>query len=208
MSLRLRELMAQMEVEGETIERTEHESIEWQKILKRWPQIRDIEANFRVVQGACHPMDVTADSVALLLDADSSPQSLVHDLSLAEPEAIKRELIDKIAEHLAELTSAPGAVQHRKKLMQFWTLENLRRELLRVESVADLQDKSTSELREIARQGRPSVPHYPELPRKIMVHGEMVKLDPAHIKRLDREDLKKLIRIYGADSVNSRLRGE
>ncbi len=207
MSLRLRELKAQMEVEGETIERTEFEVKEWQKILLRFPQIRDIEANFRVCQDACDPMDVSLDNIVLLLD-DSTPDGLVHRLSLSDPETIKRELIDKISELHGDLTNATDVVKHRRKLMSFWSLENLRRELARLETVTNLQDKSTTELRQIVRQGRPSIPGYPELPRKTMVNGELVKLDAACIKRLDREDLKKLIRIYGADSVNSRLRGE
>lgn len=205
MSLRLRELKAQMEIEGETIERTEHEAVEWQNILKRWPNIRDCEANFRVCQYACDPMDVTADSVALLLD-DSTPEGLAHRLSLGDPETIKREIIEKIVEHM-EIDDGGFSVRNRKKLLSFWTLDKLREELRRVEAVTALQFKTTGQLREIVRQGR-SAPGLPELPRKIIIHGETVKLDAARIKGLDRDSLKTLIRKWGADAVNARLREE
>lgn len=209
MSLRLRELKAQMEVEGETIERTEFEAKEWQKILLRFPQIRDIEANFRICQNACDPMDVSLGSIVLLIENPDPERSdnLASQLSLAEPEVVKRELIDKIAEYLNETTSAEGVVENRRKLMAFWSLENLRKELRRIESVANLHEKPASELRQIVRAGR-SVPGLPELPRKILIHGEMVKLDAARIKRLDRDSLKTLIRKWGPDQVNSRLREE
>jgi hypothetical protein len=203
-SLRLKELMAQMEIGEKVAERSEFEAKEWQKILLRFPQIRDIEANFRICQEFCHPMDVSCDSIVLLVEND---ESFVSALSLAEPEIIKRELLDKISALHGELTDATDVVRHRRKLMAFWSLENLRKELARIESVTAMQGKSTTELRQIVRQGR-SAPGPPELPRKILIHGEMVKLNAARIKGLDSDSLRTLIRKYSADAVSARLRGE
>jgi len=218
MSLRLRELKASMEIEGEIAERSAHEAVEWQKILKlpikladgRVVFIRDVEANFRVCQGRCDPLDVTAEGVKLLLD-DSTPESLVNRISLADAETIKRELIDKICDYLDGMTQAPGAVEQRRKLMAFWSLENLRAELVRIESVSNLREKPASELRQIVKQGRSASgrPDSPlPLPLKILIHGEMVKLTSGVIKGLDSDSLRTLIRKYGADAVSQRLRGE
>ncbi len=203
--LGLKIAQAEKKIEAEVAERSEFEAREWQKILLRWPQIRDIEANLNICQIACRPLDVTVDGIALLLE----DESFVSQLSLAEPETIRREIIDKIAEYLEEMTDAEGVVKHRRKLMAFWTLEALRKELARIESVHTLQGKSTTELRQIVRQSR-SVPGYPVLPREIVRPGTIkpVPLDASYIKRLDRELLKKLIRMYSADAVNARLRGE
>jgi hypothetical protein len=209
MSLRLRELKAQMEIEGDVLERTAFEAQEWQKILQlpvkldgRVLAIRDIEANFRICQIACDPQDVSLSNIVLLLD----DESFVQGLSLGAPETIKAELIEQIVEHM-HIDDGGFSVRNRQKVLSFWTLEQLREELRRVEAVTNLQNKPIAELREVVKQSRP-IPGYPTLPTKIMVQGEMLKLNPAYIKRMDRESLKKLIRMYGADSVNSRLRGE
>src|SRR5258708_375389 len=108
MSLRLRELMAEMEIGEKVAKRSEYEAEQWAKILLRFPEIRDVEANFRICQEFCHPMDVSLDNIALLIE----DESFVSALSLAQPETIRRELIEKIASHLDEMTDAPGAVQH------------------------------------------------------------------------------------------------
>src|SRR5260370_2825850 len=217
MSLRLRELKAAMEIEGEIAERTEFEAQEWQKILKlpvKLPDgrvlfIRDIQANFSVCQGSCDPMDVTADGVALLLD-DSTPESLVYRLSLADPETIKRELIDKIVECM-DAGEGDAAINNRKKSLSFYTLERLRDELRNAEARVNLREKPAAELRQIVRQGRSASgrPDSPlPLPLNILIHGEMVKLNAASIKALDIDSLRTLIRKYGADAVSARLRGE
>ncbi len=83
MSLKLKELMASMELEGKVAKRSEYEAEQWQKILLRWPQVVDVEANFRICQGACHPLDLTLDNVTLLLEND---ESFVRQLVIAEPE--------------------------------------------------------------------------------------------------------------------------
>lgn len=206
MSVRLDQLKAAMKIGEKAFERSEFEAREWQKILLRWPQMVDIEANFCICQGACHPLDLTLDSITLLLEND---ESFVSQLVLRDPEVNKRELIDKICEHLDEMTDAEGVVKHRRKLMGFWSLENLRKELVRIESVANLQEKSTTQLREIVRTGR-SVPGYPVLPREVLRPGtkKPVPLDAGYIKHLDRDSLKLLIRKYSPDAVNARLRGE
>jgi hypothetical protein len=204
MSVRLDQLKASMRLDEKAFERSEFEAGEWQKILLRWPQIRDCEANFHLCQDACHPLDLTLDSITLLLEND---ETFAGQLVLASAETNKQDLINKICEYLEEMTDAPGVVENRRKLMAFWSLENLRKELLRVESVQNLRDEPVGKLREIARAGR-SAAGPPELPNKIMIHGEMVKLDAARIKSLDRESLKTLIRKFGADEVNRRLRGE
>ncbi len=203
--LRLKIAQAEKELEGKIAERSQFEAEQWKKILLRWPQIRDIEANFNICQIACRPLDVTLDGIALLLE----DESFVRQLSIGDVETVKAELIDKIASHLDEMTDAEGVVKHRRKLMAFWTLEKLRQELSRIESVHNLQGKSTTELRQIVRQGR-SVTGYPALPTTIVRPGTIkpVPLDAAYIKRVDRDSLKKLIRIYSADAVNARLRGE
>ena len=203
MSLRLKELMASMELEGKVAKRSEYEAEQWQKILLRWPQVVDVEANFRICQGACHPLDLTLDNVSLLLEND---ESFIRQLVIAEPEAIKRDLIEKIAECL-DPDEGDFAIKNRKKTLSFYTLERLREELRNAQARENLRDKPAAELRQIVRAGR-SVPGLPELPPKIVIHGETVKLDASRIKSLDRDSLKTLIRKWGADAVNARLRGE
>src|ERR1700687_219322 len=204
MSLRLSELMASMEIETKSSERSEFEANEWGKILRKYPIVRDLEANFRVIQTACFPKKVSLDRITLLLEDDPTG-GLASALSLAEPEVIKSELITHICQCLDGMTSAPGVVRHRSNLLQFWTLEALRKELARLESVQNLQNKPAAELREIVKAARPPVPGYPELPGKIFVRGEKVKLDARGIKQLDRETLKRLTRVHGADNINHRL---
>ena len=201
MSVRLDELIASMKIGEKAFERSEFEAREWQKILQRWPQVVDVEANFRICQGACHPLDLTLDSITLLLEND---ESFVRQLVIAEPEAIKRDLIEKIAECL-DPDEGDFAIKNRKKTLSFYTLERLREELRNAQARENLRDKPAAELRQIVRAGR-SVPGLPELPRKIIIHGETVKLDAARIKGLDRDSLKTLIRKWGADAVNARLR--
>ena len=203
MSVKLDELIASMKIGEKAFERSEFEAREWQKILQRWPQVVDVEANFRICQGACHPLDLTLDNITLLLEND---ESFVRQLVIAEPEAIKRELIEKIAECL-DPDEGDFAIKNRKKTFAFYTLERLREELRNAQARENLRDKPAAELRQIVRAGR-SVPGLPELPCKIIIHGENVKLDAARIKSLDRDSLKTLIRKWGADAVNARLREE
>ena len=101
------------------------------------------------------------------------------------------------------------AIKNRKKTLSFYTLERLREELRNAQARENLRDKPAAELRQIVRQSR-SVPGYPVLPREIVRPGTIkpVPLNASYIKRLDRELLKKLIRMYSADAVNARLRGE
>lgn len=204
MSLRLKELMASMELEGKAAERSEFEAREWQKILLRWPQVVDIQANFRICQGACHPLDMSLDSVTLLLN----DESFVRQLVIAEPEAIKRHLIEQIA---ACMDSDEGdfAIRNRKKMLSFYTLERLREELRNAEARVNLREKSPADLRQIVKTAR-SVSGYPALPKTIVPPGRVkaVPLDKQYICNLDPESLRKLNRIYSTDAVNARLRGE
>lgn len=205
MSLRLKELMASMELEGKVAKRSEFEAEQWQKILLRWPQVLDIEANFRICQGACHPLDVSLDSITLLLEND---ESFVRQLVVADPETIKQALVEKIAECM-DSGEGDFAIKNRKKSLSFYTLERLREELRNAQARENLREKSAAELRQIVRQGR-SVPGYPALPREIVRPGtkKPVSLNATYIKGLDRDALKRLIRNYSADAVNARLRGE
>jgi hypothetical protein len=118
---------AEKQLESEVAERTEFEAREWQRILVRWPQVRDIEANFRICKLGCEPLDVTLDNIALLLE----DESFVRQLSLAQPEAIKAELIDQIVEPM-DIDDGGFSVKNRRKTLSFWTLEKLREELRRV----------------------------------------------------------------------------
>jgi len=203
MSVRLDELIASMKIGEKAFERSEYEAEQWQKILLRWAQVVDVEANFRICQGACYPLDLSLDNVTLLLEND---ESFVRQLVIAEPETIKRDLIEKIAECL-DPDEGDFAIKNRKKTLSFYTVQRLREELGNAQARENLRDKPAAELRQIVRAGR-SVPGLPELPRKIIIHGETVKLDAARIKSLDRDSLKTLIRKWGADAVNARLREE
>jgi hypothetical protein len=66
------------------------------------------------------------------------------------------------------------------------------------------------ELRRVANGDRLVPAGFPSLPLTIVRKGTIrpVSLDALYIKRLSRDDLKQLIRSYGPDAVNARLRGE
>src|SRR5260370_12006852 len=203
MLLRMKKMMGSMELEGKVGKRSDYEAEQWQKILLRWPQVVDVEGNFRICEGACNALEVTVENVTLLLENE---ESFVRQLVIVEPEAIKRDLIENIAECL-DPDEGDFAIKNRKKTLSFYTLERLREELRNAQARENLRDKPAAELRQIVRAGR-SVPGLPELPPKIVIHGETVKLDASRIKSLDRDSLKTLIRKWGADAVNARLRGE
>jgi hypothetical protein len=209
--MNLTEMQKQRADEAEAQLTTEFEAKQWQAILLRWPNIQDCEANFYICQQACRPLDITVDGIALLLD-DESPVGLVHQLSLGNVDTIKRELIEQIVEYLDGKQSPNPetdryTVQNRRKVMAFWSLDALRQEAYRLKNVAALQGKSRAELRDIIKQNQSATTGYPALPTTIVRPGSIkpIPLSGDYIKRLDREDLKKMIRLYGCDSVNQRL---
>jgi hypothetical protein len=205
MSLKLDELKASMKVEKQVSEASEEQAREWQKILLAFPQIRDDFANFDICKSVCYPSPLSLANVKLLLENPDPDRTdnLAECLSLADTNTIRRELIEKIALLHGSLTSAEGVVKHRRKIMMFWTPENLRKELARIESVVQNQSKTTEELRQMIR--RPVSSGYPDLPKSIAVGNEKIRLDARGIMFLDRETLKKVMRIYGSDQVNQRL---
>ncbi len=205
MGLKLDELIAGMKVEKEVAERNAFEADQWQRILVRFPQIKDIEANYMICREACYPQDLTLDSIELLVTND---ESFVKQLALGTPEAIKQDLITKIV-GLMDPAEGPYAAKNRAKSLSFLSLERLRGELRNAEARVKLREKTPEELRQIIRQSKP-VPGYPALPRKIVPPGSVkaVDLDRAYLLRLDAESLRKICRIYSNEAVNARLAGE
>lgn len=177
----------------------------WQTILVQYPAVQDVMANFEYCRESCAPKKLTLERFELLLQI---PQ-FVEGLAVAvQPGEVKAKLIEDILLHM-RVKDGGVSVKNRRKQLAFWPLDKLRFELLRVQSVTTLKDRPLSELRQIANQGRPSfVAAYPELPDEIEFHGNVVEVTPKFIKRLERGDLKALIRKYGADNVNRRLNGE
>jgi len=173
----------------------------WQKILVSHPALVDSMANFEVCRDACLPKKLTLERFELLITIPKFVESLIVAI---EPGEIRSRLIAQIVENIDD----PIVAKHRCKLLAFWPIERLREELVRVESVTNLRDKSNAELRQIAKQGRPEfVAGWPKLPDEILVGGQMIEVTSQFIKGLHRDRLVALIRRFGADQVNAILNG-
>ena len=48
----------------------------------------------------------------------------------------------------------------------------------------------------------------PQMPKEVYQDGKLISLDAATIRNMHPFEIKRLIRIYGSDQVNARLRGE
>lgn len=150
----------------------------------------------------------------LLMHADAA-------LKVAEAEE-RLEALDEIVDSLQTSVDGRGRTvcmnAEGKHLVVYSNeverLNNLStQEILRIRDsraeIERLRDLPTSELRKVANGNRPAM-GYPALPVTIVRKGTIkpVSLDALYIKKLDGGNLKKLIRTYGPDAVNARLRGE
>jgi hypothetical protein len=133
------------------------------------------------------------------------------------PEETKAALVAKIV----ELTSAKDGMTYKLAvsggrevkwsvhLLPTFSIEQLVELLDEWLRKKTLEAKPHSEVQQIAASNRPNY-GYPQLPKQIVRPGTVraVPLDAAYLRGLDTYELKKNIRLYGLEQVNSRLAGE
>jgi len=132
----------------------------------------------------------------------------------------KAALIDKIVELTSKDGKSAGTtfklavsggrlLQWSIPLLATWSVPQLTELLNEIVRKRTLVTQSSSELHQIVESARPNY-GYPQLPKQIVRPGTVraVPLDAAYIRNLGVYDLKKLIRLYGGQQVNTRLAGK
>jgi len=128
----------------------------------------------------------------------------------------KQALIEKICELIASKdgTGRDGKfsvhqLQTERTKMGFWNIQQLTARLDEVVRKQQMVKQPLSELHQVLQDSR-QYQGYPKLPSQMVPAGKVraVPVDAAYIRGLDVWELKRLNRLYGAEQVNARLRGE
>jgi hypothetical protein len=125
----------------------------------------------------------------------------------------KQILIAKILERLQSTNNRHWEdahnVQTERTKMSFWSLEQLTVRLDGIIRAQTLSAKPPVELKQIVESGRRYV-GYPQLGKTVVPPGQVtaVPQDAAYLKSLDAWEIKKKIRLFGIEQINSRLAGK
>jgi hypothetical protein len=190
-----------------------------EQIFSAFPTLVRCEANTRRIQELCR--DFMGEDVAPSLDTfrnflDLNPdawKSLVH----RPVEIMKRQIIQDILSLLASKDNGRDGkfdsfnLRSEAKRMESWSLDALRNRLNGIRTRQKMAATDLGTLKAFvadAHAYKRRYPGYPELPRQVWNGTTHVPLNAAYIKALPSFELKKLVRLYSAEQVNSRLRGD
>ncbi len=179
------------------------------KILSAYPWIVDCLAVRNMLIEACDgdPFKVDLYSVGVLFE-ETGPRSLRSMLnapvSLADQ---KGGLIQEILSLLARARDS-YSLQVEAKRLQYFDLQALKR---RKQEILDAQaavGKTATEIRNEIRASRPEYRQYAEIPEEYVPPGKNRPFawTQALLRKLAPMELRRLIRIYGAETLNETCR--
>jgi len=192
----------------------------WKRWLTKHPDVKDCVANRNIVFEYINDAFGFEDDSEFDFVYSNIKDRLAHQRVPTEAET-KAALIDKII----ALTSKDGVsrgttfqlvMDGGKRVVSWsipqlagWNITQLTELLDEIVRKQTLVAKPTTELQKMVESGRTYV-GYPALPKMIVRPGTVraVPLDAAYLKNCDAYDLKKFMRLYGADAVNARLAGK
>lgn len=176
----------------------------YQRWLATHPEIKDCTATLKSVEEFC---DFGMPLAMADLDFALSNGIQVAKQSVPTESAVKADLIDRICELIASKdgTGRDGKystyqLEQERKKYQFWTVEQLTARLDEVVRKQTLSVKPVGELQEVVRSHYAPQNQRPALPAEFTAQRLKDRSFPV-------SELKKLIRMYGADGVNDRLFG-
>lgn len=167
----------------------------WTKILHLYP-IRGHDANYKMVKEYCYPFPITVDGFRLMLDN--------------EREAATLDLKDDTKEMIGEIIYL---LQEHGKYTEF-DLKNEEEKLQLIARQPSGREKIKSRLAEVQEKQRLAGMSVGQIRQELAanISQPVEKILPSHItanaiKALPSSEIRKLIRQYGASTVNDRLFG-
>jgi len=181
------------------------------QVYAKFPLIVQCEAAAKMIleiiaRFAGHDVVPSLDLFLSALDENPDAMSM---LATRSQKVTHRQLMEQII----DLLRAKGkghdefSLRNEQRKLTMMSVSDLRARLATLQANAKMAAAPLSEHYKALEDSRINYGS-PQMPKEVYQDGKLISLDAATIRNMHPFEIKRLIRIYGSDQVNARLRGE